>query len=181
MLAFFNNTKELGFEGDVSVSKPAKNPLITINDEEVKTVLSFINKKDTGTMTVSVMGELKDSVRKTYVLNRGLYDAPTVEVKPTTPKSILPYDTTVFPRNRIGLAKWTLDKNNPLTARVFVNQVWQEIFGRGLVKTTGDFGMQGELPSHPKLLDWLAIDFIENGWDMLLIQAEESWRIWNSD
>jgi len=166
MLAFFNNTKELGFEGDVSTSKPAKNPLITINDEEVKTVLSFINKKDTGTMTVSVMGELKDSVRKTYVLNRGLYNAPTVEVNPTTPKSILPYDTTVFPRNRIGLAKWTLDKNNPLTARVFVNQVWQEIFGRGLVKTTGDFGMQGELPSHPELLDWLAVDFRENGWDI---------------
>ena len=166
LLAFFNNTKEVGYEGDVSQSKPAKNPLITINDEEVKTVLNFINKSDTGTMTVSVMGEIHDSVRKTYVLNRGLYNSPTVQVEPSAPKSILPYDTTRYPKNRIGLAKWTIDKRNPLTARVFVNQVWQDIFGRGLVKTSGDFGMQGELPSHPQLLDWLTVDFVEKGWDI---------------
>jgi hypothetical protein len=166
LLAFFNNTKEVGYEGDVSISKPAKNPILSISDEEAKTVLRFINKKDTGTLTVSVMGELKDSVRKTYILNRGLYDAPTTEVKPDVPASILPFDKNKFPQNRVGLAKWTFDENNPLTARVFVNQLWQEIFGRGLVKTTGDFGMQGELPSHPELLDWLAVDFRENGWDI---------------
>lgn len=166
LLAFFNNTKEVGYEGDVSISKPAKNPILSINDEEAKTVLRFINKKDTGTLTVSVMGELKDSVRKTYILNRGLYDAPTTEVKPDVPVAILPFDKNKFPQNRIGLAKWTFDENNPLTSRVFVNQIWQEIFGRGLVKTTGDFGMQGELPSHPELLDWLAVDFRENGWDI---------------
>lgn len=166
LLAFFNNTREIGYEGDVSISKPAKNPLMSFNDEDVKNVLSFINKKDTGTMTVSVMGEITDSVRKTYILNRGLYNSPTVEVKPAAPKSILPFDSTVYPQNRIGLAKWTTDKRNPLTSRVFVNQVWQEIFGRGLVKTTGDFGMQGELPSHPDLLDWLAVDFMEHNWDV---------------
>ena len=166
MLAFFNNTKELGFEGDVSVSKPAKNPLITISDDDIKNTLSFINKKDTGKLTVSVMGELEDSARKTYVLRRGMYDAPTVEVRATALNSILEFDTTKYTRDRLGLVKWTLDKKNPLTSRVFVNQVWQELFGRGLVRTTGDFGMQGELPSHPELLDWLAVDFMENGWNI---------------
>ena len=66
----------------------------------------------------------------------------------------------------MGLAEWTVNKKIRLTARVFVNQMWQEIFGRGIVKTTGDFGMQGELPSHPELLDWLAVDFMEHGWDI---------------
>lgn len=166
MLAFFNNTKEVGYEGDVSISKPAKNPILTITVDDRKNLLSFINSKDTGKMTVSVMGELEDTVRKTYVLNRGVYDQPGEEVKPAAIKAILKFDTAKYTRNRLGLAKWTLDKDNPLTARVFVNQLWQEIFGKGLVKTSGDFGMQGELPSHPELLDWLAVDFRENGWDI---------------
>ena len=165
MLAFFNSTKEVGYEGDVSTSQPAKNPLITLHDSDIKRTLSFINKKDTGSLTISVMGEL-DTVRKTYILNRGQYTSPTTEVKPGGITSVLPFDTTKYSRNRIGLAAWTVDKNNPLTARVFVNQLWQEFFGRGLVKTTGDFGMQGELPSHPELLDWLAVDFMEHGWDV---------------
>ncbi len=165
MLAFFNNTKEAGYEGDVSTSKPAKTPMVTMNDSDIKRTLTFINKKDTGALTVSVMGEL-DTGRKTYILNRGRYDSPTEEVKPAAIKSILNFDTTKYPRNRLGLAMWTVDKNNPLTARVFVNQLWQEFFGRGIVKTTGDFGMQGELPTHPELLDWLAVDFMENGWNI---------------
>ncbi len=164
-LAFFNNTGEKGYEGDVSVSTPAKYPILKINDDEVKSVLSFINKKDTGMMTVSVMSE--DSSRKTYVLNRGVYDKPIGEplVASAIP-AVMKYDNAGFERNRIGLAKWTTDKKNPLTARVFVNQVWQDFFGKGIVKTSGDFGMQGELPTHPELLDWLSVDFMDNGWDV---------------
>ena len=164
LFAFFNTTKEIGYEGDVTQSKPAKNPVLTITEDEVKNVLSFINKKDTGKLYVSVMGEM-DTARKTFLLNRGMYDQPGYRVYPAAIKSVMPFDTANN-RNRLGLAAWTVNKNNPLTARVFVNQLWQEIFGRGIVKTSGDFGMQGELPTHPELLDWLAVDFMEHGWDI---------------
>lgn len=165
MFAFFNSSKEVGFEGDVSQSLPAKNPKLKLSDDDIKSILNFINKKDTGMLTVSVMGEL-DTPRTTYILNRGAYDKPTTPVKPLAFAAVMPFDTTKLPRNRLGLAQWTVDKNNPLTARVFVNQLWQEFFGNGLVKTTGDFGMQGNLPTHPELLDWLAVDFMDNSWDI---------------
>lgn len=165
LYAFFNNTKEVGYEGDVGQSKPAKNPILTISNEDRKSLLTFIQTKDTNKLTVSVMGE-RDTLRKTYVLNRGVYDQPGEEVVPSAVRAVMPFDTTKYARTRLGLAEWTIDKKNPLTARVFVNQVWQELFGRGLLKTTGDFGMQGELPSHPELLDWLAVDFMEHGWDI---------------
>lgn len=165
LFAFFNNTKEIGYEGDVTKSTPAKKPMLSISKEDRQDILSFIQAKDTSKLTVSVLGEL-DTARKTYVLNRGVYDQPGTEVIPSAVPAVMKFDTTKFPRNRLGLAEWTIDKNNPLTARVFINQVWQEIFGRGFVKTSGDFGMQGELPSHPELLDWLAVDFMENGWDI---------------
>jgi hypothetical protein len=165
LFAFFNNTTEVGYEGDVSQSKGAKHPILTISDSEARSMLTFINKRDTGSMMVSVMGE-RDTMRKTFVLNRGVYDQPTTEVLPSTIKAVMPFDTTTLPRNRLGLAAWTVNNNNPLTARVFVNHIWQEIFGRGLVKTAGDFGMQGELPTHPELIDWLAVDFMEHGWNV---------------
>jgi len=165
LFAFFNNTKETGYEGDVSISKPAKNPLLQISQDDVKSVMNFINKKDTNMLTVSVMGE-RDSLRKTYILSRGVYNLPTTEVQPEAIPAVMLYDEKKYPRNRLGLAKWTVNPQNPLTARVFVNQVWQEIFGRGIVKTSGDFGMQGELPTHPELLDWLAVDFMANGWNI---------------
>jgi hypothetical protein len=111
---------------------------------------------------------MKDSSMKrvTRVLKRGVYDQPTDTVDMKTPSAILAFDTTKFAKNRLGLANWLLDKNNPLTARVFVNRIWQDFFGKGLVKTSGDFGMQGELPTHPELLDWLATDFMEHGWNI---------------
>lgn len=165
LLAFFNNTKEVGYEGDVMVSKPAKAPVLAITPDDRKNILSFLNYRDTAKLTVSVMGEL-DTLRKTYILDRGLYDQPRDEVHAAAVPAIMPFDTLLFQRNRKGLADWTVHRKNPLTARVFVNLLWQEFFGRGLVKTSGDFGMQGELPSHPALLDWLAVDFMENGWDI---------------
>jgi hypothetical protein len=165
LLAMFNNTKEVGYEGDVTRSKPAKAPILTFNDSDVRTTLSFVNYRDTARMMVSVMGE-RDTLRPTYVLSRGRYDAPTSLVQPSALKAIMPYDTTKYPRNRLGLANWTVSTNNPLTARVFVNQLWQEFFGRGIVKSAGDFGSQGDLPTNPELLDWLAVDFMEHGWDI---------------
>lgn len=165
LFAFFNNTKEAGFEGDVSTSKPAKTPILAINNDDRKKLLNFINYKDTGNLTLSVLGE-RDTLRKTYILNRGAYDQPTTEVKAEAVPAVMKFDTLKYPRNRLGLAAWTVNKQNPLTARVFVNQTWQQFFGRGIVKTSGDFGMQGELPSHPELLDWLAVDFMEHGWDI---------------
>jgi hypothetical protein len=100
-----------------------------------------------------------------YVLFRGEYDKRRDPVKPNTPKVLPPLPTDV-PRNRLGLAQWLLRPGHPLTARVTVNRFWQEVFGTGIVRTTGDFGVSGELPSHPELLDWMAVEFRESGWDM---------------
>ncbi|MGA6120901.1 PSD1 and planctomycete cytochrome C domain-containing protein [Sphingobacterium anhuiense] len=165
MTAFFNNVKEVGLESTVGGPETfAKKPLMEISNADVQDILKFVNKQDTNKLIVSVMGD-QDTLRKTYVLNRGVYDAHGEVVQPSTPKSVLGFSEK-YPKNRLGLTQWLFDKQNPLTSRVFVNQVWQEYFGRGLVKTSGDFGMQGELPSHPELLDWLAVDFMNHGWDI---------------
>jgi hypothetical protein len=126
--------------------------------------MTFINHSDTTKLSVSVMGENEEK-RTTYILDRGVYDAPTVPVDASTPQSILEFPENIE-KNRLGLAKWATDRNNPLTSRVFVNLIWQEIFGKGIVKSAGDFGMQGDLPTHPELLNWLAADFMENGWNI---------------
>lgn len=163
--AFFNRVPEKGLLGDIQLASLADPPKIKITSEEVENILTFINKKDTTPVEVMVM---KDTTwkRPTYVLVRGNYDAHGEVVDVGLPNAILPFDSTTFGTNRLALAKWLLHEKNPLTARVFVNRMWQELFGRGLVKTSGDFGMQGELPSHPELLDWLAVDFRENGWNI---------------
>jgi len=165
MFAFFNQLNEKGLQGDISLASLADPPRMTITSEDVKNMLQFINKKDTMPVQVMIM---KDSsvLRPTHILKRGVYDQLGDIVGFNTPEKIFPFDTTKFEKNRLGLSKWLFDKKNPLTARVFVNRIWQEFFGRGLVKTSGDFGMQGEMPSHPELLDWLSLDFINNGWDI---------------
>lgn len=105
------------------------------------------------------------SPKKSYLLERGQYDAKKDEVFPNTPSAIFPFPAGL-PKNRLGLAKWITDPKHPLTARVAVNRYWQQIFGKGLVSTSEDFGSQGSLPTHPELLDWLAVEFIESGWDL---------------
>ena len=113
---------------------------------------------------VMVMEE-RSTRRPTHVLHRGAYDEPGELVEPGTPSAILPFSET-YPPNRLGLAQWLFDSDNPLTARVAVNRYWQMHFGRGLVETTEDFGNQGALPSHPQLLDYLATWFTDSGWDL---------------
>jgi hypothetical protein len=100
-----------------------------------------------------------------YTLYRGAYDQKRDRVDAKTP-GVLPPMAPTLPHNRLGFARWLFTAGQPLTARVAVNRMWQEIFGVGLVKTVDDFGSQGEPPSHPQLLDWLAVDFRESGWDM---------------
>lgn len=164
--AFFNNIKEVGLESTVGGPETfAKNPRMQITNEDVKTTLAFINKQDTGKLEVSIMADRDTAKRKTFILARGSYDAPTDSVQAATPSAILPFNKN-YPKNRLGLSQWLFDQKNPLTARVFVNRIWAEFFGRAFVKTAADFGMQGELPTHPALLDWLAVDFREHGWDM---------------
>ncbi len=116
--------------------------------------------------TVMVMKELS-TPRETYRLKRGAYDAPdtTKSLYPDVPGFLPPLPNDA-PQDRLGLARWLVSPENPLTARVTVNRYWQMIFGRGLVKTAEDFGLQGAPPTHPELLDWLATEFVASGWDV---------------
>lgn len=144
---------------------------ITGKDETYRQLAENVNKlvaeeaaiRNRG--TVAHISNEKSEAAMAYVLFRGEYDKRKDPVKPVPP-AVLPAMPASYPQNRLGLAKWLLLPNNPLTARVTVNRFWQEVFGTGIVKTTGDFGVTGELPTHPELLDWLAVEFRENGWDI---------------
>lgn len=114
--------------------------------------------------TTMVMQELEQP-RETFILERGVYNHPGEKVTARVPAA-LPGFSSEFPTNRLGLARWLTSSEHPLTARVYVNRLWQQMFGVGLVKTVEDFGSQGEWPSHPKLLDWLAVEFRESDWDV---------------
>jgi hypothetical protein len=114
--------------------------------------------------TAMVMVELPKP-RENYIMLRGNFNQKGKPVEPGTPKILHPFPDDA-PRNRLGLARWLVDRENPLTARVTVNRHWQAFFGRGLVQTPEDFGTQGDKPTHPELLDWLAIEFMDRGWSM---------------
>jgi hypothetical protein len=108
----------------------------------------------------------RDEPRETHVLRRGDFLKPGKRVAAGTPAFLHPLADAAAPGNRLTLARWLVDRRAPTTARVFVNRVWQTYFGTGLVSTPEDFGMQGEAPSHPELLDWLAVEFMDSGWSI---------------
>ena len=147
---YFLNGKDSGYRALVAETNKA-------NDERRE-----IRRR--GAVTL-VMAEKPDTKPMANILYRGQYDQEREAVEPNSP-SALPAMKDSLPRNRLGLAQWLVDPDNPLVARVAVNRFWQEVFGTGIVKTAEDFGSQGEAPSNQELLDWLAVEFRESGWDV---------------
>jgi hypothetical protein len=135
---------------------------------ELKSLRKQKEDLDKTILSTMVMEEL-EKPRDTYILGRGDYRNRLDKVSPDVPPILPPFPKDQ-PRNRLGLARWLFDPGHPLTARVAVNRYWQLYFGTGLVKTAEDFGSQGEPPSHPELLDWLATEFIRTGWDIRAMQ-----------
>ncbi len=142
---------------------PAQSRLLKELDQATKE----FNKRGGYRATVMVMRERPGERKPAYLLDRGQYDHPVKsDPLPRAVPAILLNDETEQPADRLAFANWLVSRDNPLTARVIVNRIWQDHFGVGLVKTVDDFGVQGETPSHPELLDWLAVEFIESGWNV---------------
>jgi len=161
LFSYFNNQPEMA---KVNLIGETPDPFIELTEEEIQSTLTFINNLDTTPkIELMVMDEMPKP-RQAYVLARGAYDQPTEPVSAKVPEAILPMKN--YRENRLGLSNWLFDKNNPLTARVAVNRLWQMCFGKGLVTTSDDFGSQGALPTHPELLDHLAYKFMEDNWDV---------------
>ncbi|MBU6341243.1 MAG: DUF1549 domain-containing protein [Bacteroidetes bacterium] len=165
--AFFNNVPEKGFVPNLQTPEP----WMAITSADLGADLPFLNAQEAfktpkDTLRLMVMAEQKGhGPRPTFILRRGQYDQHGDSVQASAPRAILPWDANL-PANRLGLSQWLFDPKHPLTARVTVNRIWQEIFGRGIVATPDNFGMQGALPTHPELLDWLACDLQEHHWDL---------------
>ena len=140
---------------------PRMNVAIKTINVEIAVLQEHIKR---GKTTVMVMDH-KPNLRKTHILVRGAYDQNGEEVTPGVP-AVLPVLGANENATRLDLAKWIIRPGHPLTSRVAVNRLWQMIFGNGIVETVGDFGNQGTWPTHPELLDWLAMDLVENGWDL---------------
>jgi hypothetical protein len=147
------------------VTHPFERRLLNQKVNALEAERAAIEKKIPTTMVMSEM----ESPRDTFVLVRGDYTKPGDKVTPAVPHFLPPMPEDA-PRNRLGLAKWLVDPANPLTARVAVNRYWQMYFGTGIVKTAEDFGSQGDAPSHPELLDWLATEFVRSGWNVKAMQ-----------
>jgi len=180
LFAFFNNVPEWGLGPNNGNSPPfitlpkswphlaeKENRLITPEPYKLNTTqTSVVRPNPGGPETVMVMHELP-LPRPTYLLNRGQYNQPdkSAVLPPAVPASLRGQDSAAF-TNRLDLAKWLVSPSNPLTARVTVNRYWQMFFGAGIVRTSENFGVQGEAPSHPELLDWLATEFMRCDWDV---------------
>jgi Protein of unknown function (DUF1553)/Protein of unknown function (DUF1549)/Planctomycete cytochrome C/Concanavalin A-like lectin/glucanases superfamily len=139
-------------------------PSFRLIEDQIEQLDAQLDKLSQGG-DLSLVSWEKPSLAYADVLTRGVYTARTERVEAHTPHFLPPLPAGL-PRNRLALAKWTVSPDNPLTARVTVNRIWYELFGTGLVETTEDFGIMGQRPSHPELLDWLAAEFRENGWDI---------------
>jgi hypothetical protein len=162
LFAYFNNVAEKGLiesYGEI----PA--PYIMISDEEIQETLTFIQNLDSmEEISLLVMEELPEP-RQTHVLERGQYDKLGKPVSPAVPAFGSKKAQSEI-NNRLDLAQWLFSEDNPLTARVMVNRIWKQLFDKGLVASTFDFGNQGSLPTHPELLDHLAVTFQQNDWDI---------------
>ena len=161
LFAFFNNVPERGL---ISEYGGIPEPYIKLTKKEIDEQLTFINNLDTLEEIPLMIMKDQNKVRKTYILNRGEYDKPTREVFAKPPSSLNSF--AAYKPNRKGLSDWLFDRSNPLTSRVIVNRLWQICFGNGIVATADDFGNQGALPTHPELLDFLAVKFMDDGWDI---------------
>ena len=133
--------------------------------QELHTQLQQVDKQLEKNTTTLILRELA-TPRKTTVFVQGDFTRPADEVSCGTPSALHEMDNSGEKTNRLDLAKWIASRQNPLTARVLVNRVWQQYFGRGIVETENDFGLQGSAPSHPELLDWLAVEFMDRGWSL---------------
>ena len=149
---------------ELTRTQPSEDARLKEAKAELESLKKQIAAAELEIPTTLVMEELKEP-RATFVLMRGAYDKPGEQVTAGTPEVLPPMDDSL-PRNRLGLAKWLVSPQHPLTARVTVNRFWQQLFGTGLVETSEDFGSQGATPSHPELLDWLAQEFIRSDWNV---------------
>ena len=153
-------------KSDAPLNKGSKNldaQLAELNQKRKELSDRLNNQKKSGPK-VMIMKDM-DKVRTTYILDKGSYEKRGEEVNMGTP-SVLPAMPEKFPKNRLGLAQWIVSPENPLTSRVIVNRFWQQIFGVGIVKTSEDFGTQGETPANQEILDYLATTFVESGWNV---------------
>jgi len=187
LMAFFNNLPETGAPTDTIGSYYIAKPWIYAGSDEDLATMKKLESAVSAAAEKNAKGEAQKQLdafrnkipkvmvmsdsqpRKTHVYSRGNYEAPLAEVAACTPAALPPMSTD-SPKNRLGLAEWMVSPNNPLTARVQVNRYWQLFFGKGLVKTPENFGVQSEPPTNPGLLDWLAVEFRESGWNVKHIQ-----------